>query len=107
MGHIVENIKRSQFALGIKTVLDGIERPAFLSFDDLPYLPPAPQTLLDKSTNIVEDMRADAEAKREAEIDSRYQGGVLVPEGTPDLAELRQRRDNPEEARGAVVNDKA
>lgn len=104
MGTIAENVALSQKTQGIVSFQNWFERPGFLTFRDLPYLPPPYTSLLEKTEQIVEASRASARSAYEAGYLERTQSGWFPWAGPPGAPENRPQHNAPEESAGSVFN---
>ncbi len=104
MGIIADTVEKSRFALGLKTFPEWFDRPGFLTFKDLPYMPPAYQSLMDRTRASFLQMEAKAAAEYEAGFVKRSQSGMPAWAGPPGLPETRPITSLPEQQSGGVVD---
>lgn len=104
MGVIAENVELSRKTQDIRPFQDWFDRPGFLTFKDLPYLPPPYAPLLERAEGVVQDMRDDSRAAHEAGFVERTQSGASPWAGPPGIQESRPQHMAPEESPGSVFN---
>jgi len=104
MGTIAETVALSQKTLGNISFQQWFDRPGFLSFRDLPYLPPPYTPLLEKTQQIAQDLHDTSEKALAAGFADRTQSGAYAWAGPPGHQENRPQHSAPEESSGSVFN---
>ncbi len=104
MGFVASTVALSRETLGNVGFQSWFERPGFLTFKDLPYLPPPFVPLMDKTQQIIEATQEKVERSHDAGFVNRTQSGWFAWAGPPGAPENRPQHSAPEESGGSVFN---